>query len=497
MHRRRMLSATALACALALLAMPSRALAAPEASPDTSPAGKIPITTQSEAARADYLRGRDLTERLRVQESRPFFEKAVAADPDFALAWLGLANTQPSANEFFAKLGKAGALSGKVSQGERLMILGATAGAQGNVTSQVSHLEALVTQFPQDERALVLLGTAHFGAQRYREAIDLYERAAKVAPDFSQIYNQLGYSYRFLGEMTKAEAAFKKYTEVLPDDPNPWDSYAELLMKLGRFDEAITNYRKALALRPDFFNSSYGIASCLDLQGKGAAARSELDAALAKAQDDGQRRTGLFAKTVSYTFEGNFAAAQAEMEKQRALAEKANDPLGIAGDEIAMGNLALAAKDVAGAAKRFEEAAARVEAAPKVAEANKANQRRFAIYNRAQVALAKGDLAAAKQLSTELATAVAKSGNPFQVRLSHEIAGRLALAEKRWDAAIAELDQANLLNPYNRYRLSQAHAGKGDSAKAQELVASARNDNTLTNLNFALVRLKIQADAAR
>ena len=56
---------------------------------------------------------------------------------------------------------------------------------------------------------------------------------------------------------------------------------------------------------------------------------------------------------------------------------------------------------------------------------------------------------------------------PFEPVLRFlEIAGRLALAEKRWDAAIAELDQANLLNPYNRYRLSQAYAGKGDAAKA-------------------------------
>ena len=89
--------------------------AAAQASPPgaAGQSGKIPITTKSEAARADYLEGRDLAERLRVQESRAFFEKAVAADPDFALAWLGLSASQPSAKELFAKLGKAEALSAK------------------------------------------------------------------------------------------------------------------------------------------------------------------------------------------------------------------------------------------------------------------------------------------------------------------------------------------------------------------------------------------------
>ena len=469
------------------------ALAPPAARAADATAGKVPITTNSAEARAAYLEGRDLTERLRGQEGRTHFEKAVAADPGFALAWLGLANTQPSAKEFFEKLDRAVALAGAVSEGERLMIRGADAGGKGDVASQVKIYEELVGKFPNDERALMLLANAHFGAQRYSDAIPLYERAAKLAPGFSQLYNQLGYSYRFLGDMKSSEAAFKKYTEVLPDDPNPWDSYAELLLKLGRFDESIAQYRKALAVRSDFVNSRYGIATCLDLQGKGSEARKELDVALAGAADDGQRRAALFAKTVSYAFEGDFPAAQAELARQLALAEKIHDALGMAGDLVAMGDLALAAGDVVAAAGHYQKAINTVEAAPDVAAANKENQRRFAIYNRAKVALAKGDLAAARQESSALATAVADSGNPFQQRMAHEIAGRVALAEKNWGQAIVELRAANQLNPLNRYYLSQAFAGKGDAGRAKELAESARNDNTLTNLNLALVRHKMKA----
>ena len=469
------------------------ALAAPAARASDAAAGKVPITTASADARAAYLQGRDLAERLRGQEARAHYEKAVAADPGFALAWLGLANTQGSAREFFAKLDKAVALEARVSEGERLMIRGADAGGKGDTATQVQSFEELVQKYPNDERALLLLANVHFGTQRYADALALYERAAQIAPGFSQIYNQMGYSYRFLGDMKKAEAAFKKYTEVLPDDPNPWDSYAELLLKLGRFDEAIAQYRKALAVRSDFVNSRYGIATCLDLQGKGAEARKELDAALAGAADDGQRRAALFAKTVSWVHEGNFTAAQAEMAQQLALAEKNQSPLDMAGDLVAMGDLALAAGDVAAAEGHYKKAADTVEAAPDVAAANKENQRRFAIYNRAKVALAKGDLAAAKQESAALTRAVADSGNPFQQRMGHEVAGRVALAEKQWETAITELGAANQNNPYNRYRLSKAYAGKGDAARAKELADGARNDNTLTNLQFALVRQKMKA----
>ena len=477
------LPAVVSALALALAALPARG-----AEPAGGSGGKIPITTASPAAREAYLAGRDLTERLRGQEARAHFERAVAADPRFALAHLGLANTQASAKGFFASLARAVELADEASEGERLQILGADAGGRGDNDQQVKLYGELVAKYPNDERALVLLGNSHFGAQRYAQAIELYERAVAIAPGFSQIYNQLGYSYRFRGEMAKAEAAFKKYTEVLPTDPNPYDSYAELLMKLGRFDEAIAQYRKALGVRPDFVNSRFGIATCLDLQGKGAEARRELDAMLAGAADDGQRRAGLFAKTVSYAFEGDYRAAQAEMEKQYALAEKIHDALGMAGDRVAMGDIALESGDVAAAESHYRKALELVEASPAVAAANKENQRRLATYNRAKVALATGDLTSARSLSAGLAAQVAESGSPFQKRLAHEIAGRVALAEKRWDAAISELGQANLLDPYNVWRLSLAHAGRGDAARAKQLATDARNDNTLTNLNLAWVR---------
>ncbi len=485
-HRSPAGRALALTFAAALCAVAATDAAQPAAAGGE---GKIPITASSEQARATYFEARDLAERLRGQEARSIYEKAVGADPDFALAWLGLANTQPSAKEFFAKLDKAVALADKVSPGERLMILGAQAGASGDAATQVERYQELVDKFPQDERALVLLGNSHFGAQRYPEAIALYERAAKIAPGFSQIYNQLGYSYRFLGRLDDAQRAFMKYTEVLPEDPNPYDSLAELLLKRGQFDKSIASYRKALGVRSDFVNSNFGIATCLDLQGKGAEARAEIDAMLARAADDGQRRAGLFAKTVSYAYEGNFPAAQAEMQKQLAIAEKSQDALGMAGDLAAMGNLALAAGDPAAAERHYRRAFDTVTAAPSVAEANKANQRRFAIYNRARVALAKGELATAKQESEAFTAAVAGSGNPFQLRQTHEIAGRIALAEKKWEMAIGELEQANQLDPSNRFRLSLAYAGKGDAAKAKELATGARDDNTLTNLNLAFVRL--------
>jgi tetratricopeptide (TPR) repeat protein len=68
----------------------------------------------------------------------------------------------------------------------------------------------------------------------------------------------------------------------------------------------------------------------------------------------------------------------------------------------------------------------------------------------------------------------------------------IALSEKDYDKAIAELNQANQQNPQNLYRLSQAYQGKGDSAKAKEFGAKAAAFNSLPQLNYAFVRTKAQ-----
>src|SRR5512141_998924 len=66
--------------------------------------GKIAITTSSEEARKEFLAGRDLAEKLRITDSIQHFDKAIALDPNFALAELNRANSSPTAKQIFKHL---------------------------------------------------------------------------------------------------------------------------------------------------------------------------------------------------------------------------------------------------------------------------------------------------------------------------------------------------------------------------------------------------------
>ena len=134
----------------------------------SSDAGKVAITTKSNDARAEFLQGRDLSEKLLAQDSLQHFDKAIALDPDFATAELARANNSPTAKEFFEHLNKAVSLADKTSDGEKLFILANEAGANGDVVKQKAALDKLVAEYPNDERAHFNLGNYYFASAEFR-----------------------------------------------------------------------------------------------------------------------------------------------------------------------------------------------------------------------------------------------------------------------------------------------------------------------------------------
>jgi len=65
----------------------------------------------------------------------------------------------------------------------------------------------------------------------------------------------VGYKLLHGGNVKDAAKVFKLSTEVFPDRANPYDSYAEALMALGKNKEAIENYKQSLKLNPNNENA--------------------------------------------------------------------------------------------------------------------------------------------------------------------------------------------------------------------------------------------------
>jgi tetratricopeptide (TPR) repeat protein len=456
--------------------------------------GKIPITTKSDEARKEFLAGRDLSERLLAQESLQHFDKAVRLDPDFASAELALANNSATTKDFFDHQKRAMSLANKVSEGEKLLILANEAGANGDAVKQKEYLEKLVVAYPNDERAQFNLANFYFGQQELNEAIDHYKKTTELAPNYSPAYNVLGYAYRQQEHFADAEWAFKKYIDLIPNDPNPYDSYAELLLKMGRFEDSLAQYHKALSIDPHFVPSHFGIAADEMYLGRAEAATAELEKMAEQARNDGELRTALFGMAVVAADGGKWDQALKAMDKEYTVAEKKNDVASMAADLQAKGNILVEMSNYDEATRQFDRSLQLMQGSS-LSQDIKDNATLLHHFDLAGIAIAKKDYAAAKWHAEEFRRGAEAAKNSAQVRQAHELAGRIALAEKDDDKAIAELGQASLQDPRNLYRLSLAYEGKGDAAKAQEFMAKAAAFNSLPQLNYAFIRAKAQKKA--
>lgn len=453
---------------------------------------KIPITTSAPEAKALYEQARDLQEKFHFPESREPLEAALKLDENFALAHWLYAFTQPSNKGFLEELGKAVSLVDQVSEGERLIILAQQAGISGDQLQQGDYLLTLIEKYPQDERAQTALALFYFGQQRYQDAVVHFNEATEANPAFSPAYNMLGYSYRALEQYNEAEQAFKKYTELLPNEANPLDSYAELLFKMGRYDEALAAYRKTLELDATFINSFVGIASVLTCMDRHAEALEELQQMMAAAVNDGQRRFALTSMANVDCDEGKFDDALRVVDEQYAIAEKINDVGALAQDLNFMGNILFETG-------RYDEALAKFTASIELVRASnlgadiKANSERFYLFNEALVALKQGDAETAQAKSMEFTEKAEAAHNTFQIWLSHQLAGMIALDAGAFAKALAEFQNANPQNPHNLYRMALAYKGLGELDKAKEYAMKAADFNGLLALNYAFARPQAKA----
>jgi tetratricopeptide (TPR) repeat protein len=76
-------------------------------------------------------------------------------------------------------------------------------------------------------------------------AVDLYQKSIKLGPT-AEAHTFLGWTYSFQRKYREAIAECRKAIEVDPDFGNPYNDIGAYLIELGRWDEAIPWFEKAI-----------------------------------------------------------------------------------------------------------------------------------------------------------------------------------------------------------------------------------------------------------
>ena len=453
-----------------------------------STSNNIPVTTKSAKALEYYNEGLGLAEKFRQQEAVYFYLKALAEDDEFAMAYLQMVQMQTVPKQRLKYFNKAITFIDKVSEGERLYLLAAQAGINNDREKENNYYLELLDNYPNDEHAHTAYAEfLFFQAQNYKTAIKHYEKALKINPEFSQPYNMLGYSYRRLGDLNKAEIYFKQYIDIIQDDPNPYDSYAELLLKKGEFDESIEYYRKALDLQPNFISSILGIASNLMVQNKPVEAINELANIEALSNDPGELKRMHIAKAVINVDSGNFDEAIDELKMNISISKEIKDNISLGNDLVNLGDVHLMSGKLGGALKYYEKSMEYFERS-NISQDLKYYIRRQLFTNAGHIAYFKKDVELLRENLEKYQSSAKNTMNPDEIRNLHELNGLAHILEENYFDTIAELKQANQENPIILYLIGTAYEELGDVKKAQEIYQTVAHFNSITDLNYAFIR---------
>ena len=141
----------------------------------------------------------------------PFFQRAVALDPNFAMAYMMLAGSyQPQGELTLAaeNARKAYELRERTSDHERLNIAAFyEIVVTGNLEAARRSYELIAQTYPRDEAAQIMLWYIHLICGDYARADAAAKRAFEINPDSSNNYVSLMYCDQYLGRYDQAKAA--------------------------------------------------------------------------------------------------------------------------------------------------------------------------------------------------------------------------------------------------------------------------------------------------
>ena len=188
-------------------------------------------TTENTEAHTLYLKGRhhwNQRSPVSLRQAKEYFEKAVEIDPEFSLAYVGLADSY------------------LVSVDQGLLEPSEANPRIGSLLSTALELSPTLAE-AHASRAILLQSEWHW----YDAEIE-YKRAIELNPNYATTHHWYSILLGILGRIEEALDQIYIALRLDPLSPMVNTNVGIRLAEAGRFEEAIEQFRKALALEPGF-----------------------------------------------------------------------------------------------------------------------------------------------------------------------------------------------------------------------------------------------------
>ena len=145
----------------------------------------------------------------------------------------------------------------------------------------IDKANALIQDYPKSFILLNLVGTFYKAIGMLDKAIQSFENAITINPDYAEAHNNLGVTLQELGRLDMAVKNYEKALDIKPDYAETHNNLGNILRELGQLDMAVKNYEKALAIKPDYAVAHYNLGIVLMEFGQRDTAVKSFEKALA------------------------------------------------------------------------------------------------------------------------------------------------------------------------------------------------------------------------
>ena len=436
----------------------------------------LPVTTSSAQARALYEKGMQDYENLYLDRCNEDWRAAVKADPNLAVAWAWIAFNSSDPKEVSAARENAKAIAPKLTPGEQLMIEWIAKVQEGDFIGGISAMNDMLEMYPKDKHLLYLAGNWLMGENGDEQALKFMAKALAIDKNFPAALNDLAYLDARNRHFDKAFAAMDRYVALLPTEPNPQDSYGELLRMAGNFEGSLQHYRAALKIDPDFVTSQVGLGDTYALMGNQEQARVEYDKAIRYAHNEADRLTFSMQKAMTWVRDDKFAEADKLFQE---IAQSAHAKEQELQEAQAYRHIAEYQTEDKTALSYLQQAEESLGHSSVISQGDKNEELSRILRNRTVRAAHAGNPALADKSLKELEAMAAGSRNRIVQSSYNGAAGTLLMDQKKFEEAITYLEE-DQENPFSLELLVQAYYQTNQSDKLHQAEATLRGTNVPT-----------------
>ena len=285
------------------------------------------VTTPNSNARKFFEAGLAAFENGHNQAALDNWRRSAGKDPRSPLAHLFISLVTTDPQEQASERRRAQALAVRAAKRDRLLVKWLSGVEEEQYVPAIAAMNDLLASYPADKHIAFLAGRWLSSQEQYEQAAKLLGRATELDSNYAAAWNQRAYCYANTGDFSSAFAAMERYTALLPKDPNPQASYAEILRMAGNYRDALGHYARALQIDPTFQSSQVGIADTYALMGEEATARAEYDKAIRQAGARSDKIRYAMQSALTYVREKKARRAIAALDSVTSQARAAHLPL--------------------------------------------------------------------------------------------------------------------------------------------------------------------------